>query len=829
MIRASTLTGLGFLCAGSLLAGRSLAAAVVAFAPPGAGQGGLAVGFDTAGALRAATCGGSVCSIEHGTEVAFPAELRPAISGAQFSVVGIGAGRRAIVISASDARAGRAWSAVLVAPLGAGAPALIFAGFTGFTAGEDGTRRGKRVEISEPDENGARRIVVGDIEEDLSLCGRPALLAPELLASSDLKLHPAKVQRLSADEREHARHVTATRAQPGEVATGFGVLRAVAATSAVGSPGALTDGNPETTWAENRGGAGRGEFVLMNAPPELPISGLDLVIRPAASKPEEGVAPREFWLASNHDLVEVAMPEDAWKFPGAHYTVKLDPPLQGDCLALVTESAYDENPRARVTFAELGARTEFDVSSVPALVAALAGGGERAQAAEAVLRVVGQPGYDAVAQAFESLDEGGRRVALDLLDQAPCETSLPGYLTAFSGTSQAQGIHARDHIRRCGKAAAPFLVQAAHKAQGSLQLDLLGELLLADAAQCVDVIASMLDIDSRARREALRVALARASAIPEAKPRVLAVLSDPKASERLSVEVLRALGERIVDFQPQASAALARLQTPNASFRTRFLLLEPTAELVGHEPALRASFARALSSDPDPRFRTQALSVLKDPADFAPEVTRALNDSDMRVREAAVRASAALPNVAPALIQRLTEDPWPLVRIAAADALAESGASKAAEPALARALDRDDSPHVRARVVLALGAHHATAALPKIRERLADKDEWPLVRAAAARALAMLCDASSVATLTSYAYKLADPMSDANAHLIGAASLLALSDLRPSDLKARLAPLLAKGAPAQARQAADAVLRRRGACGKSAQPKEPAKMRVPAS
>jgi len=253
------------------------------------------------------------------------------------------------------------------------------------------------------------------------------------------------------------------------------------------------------------------------------------------------------------------------------------------------------------------------------------------------------------------------------------------------------------------------------------------------------------------------------------------------------------------------------------------------AELAAHEPALRASLAQALGSDPDPRFRARALSVLKDPGDFAPQVARALNDPDVRVREAAVRASATLSNVTPALIQRLAEDSWPLVRIAAADALAESSSPATAEPALARALDQDDSPHVRARVLLALGAHHATAALPKIRQRLVDKDEWPLVRAAAAQALAALCDASSVATLTDYANKLADPMSDANQHLIGAASLLALSDLRPSDLKARLSPLLAKGAPAQARQAADAVLRRRGACGKSAQPKEPAKVRGPAS
>jgi HEAT repeats len=814
----------------TLLASRAHAASgVVAFAPPGAGQGGLAVGFDAAGSLRAASCAAPGCSIERGTELAFPAELRPAIPNAQFSVVGIGAGRRAIVVAVTDAHIGRNWHAVIVAPLGAGEPNLIFSGMTGLVEGEDGTRRGKSVEISPPDESGAHRIVVGDLEEDLSLCGRPAVLAPQLLANTDLMLHPAKVQRLSVEEREHARRVTAVRADASQPAQGFGVLRAVAATSAVGSPGALTDGNPETTWAENRGGAGRGEFLLMNMPPELPISGLDLQIRPANSRPENGVAPREFWLATNQDLTLVTMPEDAWKRPGAHYTIKLDPPLRGDCLALVTESAFDENPRARVTFAELSARTEFDSSSVPTLVAALAGGGERAQGAAAVLRVMGQPAFDAVAQAFESLDEGGRRVALDLLDQAPCETSLPVYLSVFSGASQAQGIHARDHIRRCSKAAAPFLADAARKARGTQQLDLLGELLLADAAQCVDVIVGLLDVDSRPRRAALRVALARASLVPDSKPRVLAALVDPKSSERLVVDVLRSLGDRITDFQPEAGAALARFSSPNASFRTRFLLLEPSAELAAKDPALRASFAHALVSDRDPRFRAQALSVLKDPADFAAQLTQALTDSDVRVREAAVRTSAALPNAAPALAQRLLEDPWPLVRIAAADALADSQASRTAEPALARAIE-DESPHVRAHVLLALGAHRALAELPKIRERLADAEEHPLVRAAAARALAALCDMSSVGALTGYASKLADPMADANQHMIGAASLLALSDLRPNDLEARLQPLRVKGAPVQARQAADAVLRRSGgACGKAPPPKKPVKSSIPAS
>jgi hypothetical protein len=802
------------------------ASGVVAFAAPGAGQGGLAIGFDAAGALRALACAAPGCAVDRGTEIAFPAELRPSIANAQFSVVGIGDGHRAIVLTVSDALGAHSWSAVVAAALGAGEPKLIFSGFTGFTAGEDGMRRGQRVEISGPDENGARRIVIGDIQEELSLCGRPALLAPQLLASSDLKLHPAKVQRLSADEREHARQVVAVRVGPNEPkVAGVGVLRAVAATSAIGSPSALTDGDPETTWAENRGGSGRGEFVLLNAPPEVPIVGLDLLVRPPLAKLDHGVAPREFWLAGSHDLVLVTLPEDAWKFPGAHYSVRLDPPIQGDCLALVTESAFDENPAARVTFAELTARTEFDASSVPALVAALAGGAERAQAAEAVLRGVGQPGFEAVAQAFDTLDEGGRRLALDLLDQAPCETSLPPYLSAFSGSSPAHAIHARDHIRRCGKLAAPFLANAAKRAQGSLQLKLLGELLLADAAECVDVIVGLLDVDSRSRRASLRIALARASTVREARPRVLAVLENPEAKARVLVEVLRALGERIAEFQPTAGAVLTRLSAPEAGFPSRFLLLEPSAELAGSDPAVAAALARALAADSDPHLRAQALTVLKNPSAFASQISLAMSDPDLRVREAAVRKSAGLPSAWPALTARLTSDPWPLVRMAAADALAAANGATSTVAALTRAIE-DPSPHVRAHVVMALGAHHAVAQLERIRERLSDEDEYPMVRAAAAQALAALCDAASTDQLSRYARRLADPMAEPAEHMLGAAALLALGELAPPDLEARLKPLRAKGAPAQVRQAADAVLRRSGGvCGKPASVRPTAKAR----
>ena len=65
-------------------------------------------------------------------------------------------------------------------------------------------------------------------------------------------------------------------------------------------------------------------------------------------------------------------------------------------------------------------------------------------------------------------------------------------------------------------------------------------------------------------------------------------------------------------------------------------------------------------------------------------------------------------------------------------------------------------------------------------------------------------------------------MATAQDHMIGSAALLALGDMHPADLAKRLEPLRAKGAPPQAREAADAMLQRRSSsCGGNAAPKAP--------
>jgi len=113
------------------------------------------VGFATQPAqFRAATCGASVCRIEHGMRVAVTARAEARDQSAQVSVVGtsVRAPRRSWLLP-NEALQGARWCRGLVRRWAAGAPVMIFSGCTGCLQGRR-TRRGKRVEISEPDENG---------------------------------------------------------------------------------------------------------------------------------------------------------------------------------------------------------------------------------------------------------------------------------------------------------------------------------------------------------------------------------------------------------------------------------------------------------------------------------------------------------------------------------------------------------------------------------------------------------------------------------------------------------------------------------------------------
>lgn len=773
------------------------APAAPAFAPPGNGQSGLAVGSDDTGNLVAKLCAATPCDLRGGLALDVPAELKAQVGAAKLAIVGIGGGRRAIVATVPGARDGRAFQAVVVAPLAGNQPKVLFADMTGLSEGSDGVRQGKVITISEPGDDGARRVVIGLAREDLDLCGRPAVLAPELLSSKDLALHPAKVQRLPAASREQAPKLMAERVADGAPPATHGVLRALGASSAVGAPGALTDGSAETSWAENRGGEGRGEFVVLSAPGELPLSGFELTLSAPAAVPSKSSVPRELWLVTRAQIYAVTLPDEAARVAGARFRVTLPKPEQTDCVALVTESAFEERADSQVAVAELSAVTELAGIDAAGLVGALAGGGERAKAAGAVLRALGAPGFAELAQRFEALDEGGRRVGLDVIDSAPREVSAPVYVSALLSRFEGQRMHAEDRLRRCGRACEPVLSERflASKAPASQVLANALATVAPDQAALL-ITPRLAQVGARARR-GLRVVLARAVAVSEAQPSVKRLLADPALPSVAALDLLRALGPRAPSFLPEAAATLARLEG-EPSFAMRYLSLAPASVLAPSEPGARALLERALGDAQEPRLRVRSLEVMPRDAGAASRFVAALSDADVRVREAAARAvrEARVAAATPKLLTLLDDEPWPIVRRAAAEALSALPAEAQGDAALLDALS-DDAPWVRAAVAEALGARRVARAAPELRERLEDREERFEVRRAAVSALSALCDQKSVDTLTTLVKRLGDPMATVEERAIGEAALRALAVIGPSDLPSRLQPLAkTRAAPA---------------------------------
>ncbi|HVZ35394.1 MAG TPA: HEAT repeat domain-containing protein, partial [Polyangiaceae bacterium] len=212
-------------------------------------------------------------------------------------------------------------------------------------------------------------------------------------------------------------------------------------------------------------------------------------------------------------------------------------------------------------------------------------------------------------------------------------------------------------------------------------------------------------------------------------------------------------------------------------------------------PEARAFLLRALD-DPDPYLRAAAARAAPDVAELRPALLRATRDSEVRVREASVLRSGELGLAAavPDLRERLQRDAWPLVRVAAAQALSRYRDVPDLDGVLAAALS-DPAPSVRAASVRALGRRGASGSVALILERFKDPAEAAPVRAGAAEALGELCATSALEPLSAALQRMLGERPAADDLLVGTAAISALGRLHPPDLEQRFAPLLGKESP----------------------------------
>jgi HEAT repeats len=810
--------------------------------PAGPGQQSLALRIEAAG-VRARACGAGPCSPDGGLLVAPPEGPAARLDQAKAVTVTLDGGRAVARVDVPGDAEGAAWVLLVAAPL-AGNPAepvVVWSGWTGVPRGEDGEERTAAVVVET--QGSSARVLVGERHADVTLCGRPALVAVRALDPATLALaRGASAQSLGDEERARATKLTAKRARalPEGSPASARVLRATAASSAFEKRlAALTDGDAATAWSENKAGDGRGEFVSMSAPEEVGIVALDLIVRPTEDLPD-GAAPKRFYLATPDALFAVTMPEDAWRQPaGTRYTVALPAEIHASCLAVVLDEAFLVGGSAggsrdpHVTLAEVEARTAFDGATPDALAGALAGGGERSRAAAALLVRSGPVGVAASVSAFEKLDEAGRRLAESVIDAAPCSAQVPFFAARFAVAGGAEGrpspaplevdpelAHARDRLRRCGRASAPALVELVARGAPRAKLLAADELAALAPAEAVTPLLDALAAADDATRRDLRAALARAAR----DPRAYRALGDELAPARfaarpetVAIDLLRAAGPSLAQVRGGA-AAFDGLATPAASFRVRYLLQAPAVALAltGDAPAA-AFLLHSLREDADPHVRARAAAVAGLVPDLAGPLAEALADADPRVREAALNAvaeAASRPTPPPAptaaLRERLAHDDWTFVRAGAARTLGIFPADADADRTLAAAL-ADTSPEVRGQALDALGAHRAAAHADAVRARQDDDQEVLDVRARALLALAAMCDARSLSDWTKLARGAKAPLDDRGRRL-GGAAIAALGQLHPADLPSRLAPLLEKDAPPAVREMARAAIAMPGGC-----------------
>jgi hypothetical protein len=716
------------------------------------------------------------------------------------TAVALDNGRQVMVLTFGDGSQGRL-VAIVAAPLATSSEREALVLWQGVASLNEDTRAPNAVETRALGQ-GRFQIVVGERRDDIGLCGnRPTLISPRVLDPADMTMKAAKIPRLSDDVRASAKRLVAERRSSDRPRPLAQLLTATGATSAVGAPGAAVDGDLETTWSEGRSGDGRGELLTMRVPKDVAITSLSLAPRPKTREIDGGAAPKKIFVTTDDEVFELLLPEDGWQHPGAFYDVKLPAPVSTSCLAVVLDESYAPSTTKApvVSIAELEARTSFDEGGDPkSLVAALAGGDRRAKAAAAVLMRGGPAAQRAVAEGYASLDDQGRLLALDVVDQQGCEAASPLYVRALGGTFEPEVIHARTRIERCRRAAVPALIAAVSDPAHPARFPSIDELSLIAPGDAVIALAPLVVADDAALRRKAREGFTRAVGTPRASEALARALSSTTLPPLARLHVLRLASARLADdpVRAEASSALAKAATDPAS---KYLLLPAAATLAraGDEAAL--SLLRGTLTDPLPWLRAAGARAAATVPALVPAVSALAADAEPRVREAVATGADA------AHLGALAADEWTFVRTAAYVSVGTAPPDPALDAMLAARLGVEVAPAALVRAIDAAAARDLKAAAPRLRELALDLKRSLDVRARAIAALGRTCDRDAVELLGDVAKKGASASSAGDDQILASAAIAALGRLHPADLATRLASLSGQGASLMVKNASRAA------------------------
>jgi hypothetical protein len=728
-------------------------------------------------ALRVEACRGGRCTT---TTLDLAEGLGP-IKTEAFTLSG---GRPALLVEATPTT-GPGRFVVLVTRDDAGAPRELLRGFLDRPRGGD---------------DGATRVLlrdagVGGVEVAFAwrssrpiACGRHVLSKVQRLDPRDLEWRPAPTRTVAPPQDPPITRAFATRGGPG-LLDGPRLLVATVSTSAsADGPSGLTDGTLERGWSEAAAGVGRGELAVLSSSTEVPIEGFEVVVR---GHGEPGAAPRTFLVHTDRETLHVTMPEDAGtQAEGTSYVVSLASPIRTECVTLALEDAYDARGDV-VRIAEIRARTPFDRDGFDSLVARLDRGGEEARSAEVLLARSGAQAVAAATRGFDSLGPVGQVRAMDVLDSGSCGETARFVVERLVGRGRGatwepdadDSLDAlRERSRRCLGESVPILEEIVLSGRDDRARGLAArELAALVPASSLSVLPKAFDGASAALRTRLRDAVYAAAKSPRARLALEGLFSPALVEGRsraVTLELMRGLGDRLVDVPGAAASATALL--PGADFRERYLLLQPAALFAkrGAPEALRFLEA-VISRDPSPEVRAQAARSAREVSALKPALVTALSDASPRVREAALVALSERlgPSDAARVAELLRDDPWPFVRVAAASAFGTARLDDASASALVAALD-DRSLAVRLGAVKAIGSARVFSGADRVRAVASDGRLDTSLRAAALVALGRLCRQDDAPLFYKLAARAVAPELGYDREL-GVAALVALEELRP--------------------------------------------------
>ena len=656
----------------------------------------------------------------------------------------------------------------------------------------------------------------------MNICGRSdTLLEPQALYPSLELRGPVTVQRLSSQQINDAQRIQAVDKGPA-IATPLAQLLKARESSVSGSRGSeLTDRDPQTVWVEQRPGKGQGEFVLMAAPEEVPITRMQIVAMPP--KPDKMAAvPSEFYLVTNTDTFAVTMPANALTKPGEAFEIVFPAPIQTSCVTLVLGDAYTGGQaHPDVGVAELVAYSEFDQPGATLDDVAKLLSDDRGLAAKALLERAGPSALTAVEKAYEGLNRQGKARAIDVAaSHDKCEEAAPLLARGLCEKEGEAPRKAREKLERC-KAAAPALATRLRQ-DASTRACIAPTLVYLAHDEALVPIADAMEStpeNDHATREVLRTAFSQALGLAESPEegakKLGALLGDVQRSVTARLEMMRAAGPRVVGAREAAAASLEQLLKETPPMRVRYLALGPLSELAhAGDHAAAARIAASLVHDPEWPVRRRAAELAAGLAEAQAPLLAAARDPEPRVREEALGAlaTAFVPGAEGPAAAALESDAWTFVREQAVRVLGKAPpASKGVDEALGTSL-RDGAWNVRLGGVVAVTFRRTPHMSPAIRERLDDKREHYEVRAAAAIALGTLCDASSIDRLTELARQYGAPGVPEDEQSVAHGALLGLAALQPRDLKDRIGSLLGAPSSPNVRQEAQRALAAPGMC-----------------